>query len=158
MDTSSLPNAAVFYHMGHVSGSLYKDGHVLFGNDEETRRDSQERIQCNRCDAAMNTEAGQRMCPKAQYIHIDVHRSEIQMLVNTFGNTKSGSKIRKKVNQLYGRQLEDMGRNAKKEMDQEVARRLAYFNENLVRHKPFWVPTFVWRILQNVVLKSDTIM
>lgn len=142
--------------MGHTSRGPFRQGGILFHDESvEERRDGQGRIQCNRCDASMNTEAGQRMCPKAQYIHIDVHRSEIQMLVNTFGNTKSGAKIRKKVNQLYGRQLEDMGRHAKKELDQEVARRLAYFNENLVRSKPFWVPTPVWRWLQDIVLERD---
>lgn len=158
MNIEGLSNSDIFIHFGH-QGAMMKSGDILFGHEAgNPKRDGQGRIICSGCGASMNTEEGQRLCPAAKYIHIDVHRSEIQMLVRTFGNTTSGAKIRKKVNQVYGRQIKDMGRQAKQEMDQEVARRLAHFNEDLVRKKPKWLPTKVWQILQNIVLKSDTMV
>lgn len=134
---ADLANAKIFKHMGHnpEAGSYV----------------------CRHCQANMNSEPGQRICPRAEYIHIDVHRSEVQTLVRTFGNVKSGAKIRKKVNQIYGRQLADMAGEAKKELDAEVARRLAHFN-GMVKTKPRWVPTWAWKILLDIVLKSDTMV
>lgn len=85
------------------------------------------------------------------------HRQETATLVATFGHGTGGKKIRKKVNQVYGRQLRDLAMESKKELDMEVARRLAHFN-SMVREKPTWVPTIVWRWLQNMVLKNDTMV
>jgi hypothetical protein len=132
-----LANARIFKHMGH-------------------RGDSEGSSRCV-CGADMRSEAGQRICPRAEYIHIDVHRSEVQSLVNNFSGMKNGAKIRKKVNQIYGRQLGDLAKDAKKELDAEIARRLAHFN-GMVKTKPRWVPTWAWKILLDIVLKSDTMV
>jgi len=161
MKIEGLPNSAIFYHCGHQGAGSYRPdgGSILFGYQEgDPKRDQQGRIICTGCGASMNTEAGQRMCPAAKFIHIDLHRSEVQTLVGTFGNTNSGTKIRKKVNQLYGRQMKDMAVQAKRELDMEVARRLAHFNTKLIKQKPKWLPTKAWQLLQNVVLNSDTMV
>ncbi len=132
-----LANARIFKHMGH-------------------RGETQGSSKCI-CGADMRSEAGQRLCPKAEYIHIDVHRSEIKTLVSSFGTMKNGAKIRRKVNQIYGRQIDDLAQNAKRELDAEIARRLANFN-SMAKEKPRYIPTIVWKILLDIVLKNDTIV
>lgn len=147
-----------FYKYGHRGAGLYRlADDINFGDGKEPERDGQGRIVCS-CGATMGTESAHRICPRAQVIGIEVHREEVNTLVSNFSTLKGGAKIRKKVNQVYGRQIRDMGAQAKKEMDQEVARRLAHFNENLVRKKPWFIPSFVWRILQDIVLKRDTMV
>ena len=152
-----MNNTEQFYKYGHRGAGLYQMADDIRFGGGDVNRDSQGRILCS-CGAAMGTDRAATICPKAQVIGIDVHREEVNTLVSNFGNVKSGAKIRKKVNQIYGRQLEDIQRQAKRELDQEVARRLAHFNENLVRKKPRLVPSFIWRILQDIVLKRGTIV
>jgi len=153
-----MNNTEEFYKYGHRGAGLYQMApDIRLGEGNNPERDGQGRIVCA-CGAAMGTESARHICPRAQIIGIEVHREEVNTIVSNFGNVKSGAKIRRKVNQIYGRQLEDMGKEAKRELDMEVARRLAHFNENLVRKKPYWVPSFVWRILQDIVLKRDTMV
>lgn len=154
-----MNNTEEFYKYGHRGGGLYNlADDIKFGSGENPQRDSQDRIVCTGCNAAMGTPAAHTICPKAQVIGIEVHREEVNTLVSNFGSIKGGAKIRKKVNQIYGRQMRTMGSQAKKELDQEVARRLAHFNENLVRQKPWYIPSFLWATLQNIVLKRDTMI
>lgn len=146
-----------FVRNGHYGNSICRISGVVFGEGVEPKRDTEGRIVCKRCNASMGTEQAARICPAAEFIGYDIHKREVQTLIDTFGNAKTGKKIRKKVNQMYGRQVNDLAMQAKQELDREVERRLEKFN-GMVREKPRFVPTIVWRMLLHMTLKSDTMV
>ena len=95
--------------------------------------------------------------PGPEWIHIDQHRAEINALVDDLSRVKSGKKIRRKVNQIYGKQLRKHANSARKELDAEIERRLEVFN-SMVKPKPKWLPTRVWRWLQTLLLKDGMVV
>lgn len=131
-----------------INSIAKRHGHELDWSDRL------ERQVCVRCEAAAGSDAGNRICPRAEWLHINVHRNEMQALVNNIGNTTGGAKMRRKVNQIYGRQMKDLERAAKKELDKAVQARLAQM-ESAMKPKPKWVPTIVWNLLLDTVLKRD---
>jgi hypothetical protein len=63
---------------------------------------------------------------------------------------KSGSKIKKKINQMYGRDVKHLSETL-------VDQRLKDFNEKLCKPKPKYLPKWIWKPLRAIVLR-DKIM
>ena len=68
--------------------------------------------------------------------------------------TTSGKKIRRKVNQQYGRAMRKLMQEHKAELDRRIEEKMENL-ESALKPKPKWIPTPVWRWLQDLVVKRD---
>lgn len=100
---------------------------------------------CKRC--GVEIDEGYGICPQAETIHMSTHRKEIARLMNNFGGVKSGKKITKKINQIYGKSLREL-------TEKQVDDRLKNFNENLIKPKPKYIPRKVWNWLKAIILEE----
>lgn len=66
----------------------------------------------------------------------------------------TGTKLRRKVNQQYGRAMRDLIKEQRAELDRQLEAKLASL-ESALKPKPKWIPTPVWRRLQDLVVKRD---
>lgn len=98
---------------------------------------------CEKCGAAPDTLEARTICPSADYIHIAVLEEEIGKLMS-MGNIKSPNKIKKKIEQLYARQIR---KNA-----ELSAKRTARSFEDHLKPKPRWMPTWLYRKVMRVFL------
>lgn len=55
---------------------------------------------------------------------------------------------------MYGRQMRDLIREQKKELDRQLDLKLANL-ESALKPKPKWIPGFIWEKLQDLVVKRD---
>ena len=104
---------------------------------------------CEACGAQPGSYEAGKLCIAAEMIHVSVMRREVDTLMSEFGGIKSGKKIRRKITQMYGR-------DTKRLTEQTVDARLKDFNEKLIRPKPKYCPTWVWKTLRSILLR-DTI-
>jgi len=147
-----MKDKSIFFGRAHPDspvGRMIKHGHhgsiFLYKGKEDIPSDRK----CKDCGATSGSYEAGKVCPGAEMIHIDVFRREVNVLVEQFGNTKSGKKIKKKVNRMYKRDVRRMTR-------MEVDERLKRMND-LVKDKPKHMPEWLWRRIKNLVLSSDTI-
>ena len=94
---------------------------------------------CQKCGAWEGTDAAISICPKAEFIHVTVHQRESNAIIDSFNNTSSGKKIRKKVGKLYNTQLH----------------RIAILRiDEYTKNKPRWMPKFIWTGIVKMVTKD----
>lgn len=102
-------------------------------------------IECKNCPAIVGEDSARTVCPKAEMIHVSVMRREINMLLENFGDIKSGKKIKKKVTQMFKRDIRRL-------TEQEVEERVKALNEAF-KPKPKWLPHFIWSGMKSALLK-----
>jgi hypothetical protein len=77
------------------------------------------------------------VCPKAEYVHVKVMNREIKLVVDNFGQVKSGKKLAKKVAKLYMKEM-------RKVTEERADQLYKDFNEH-IKPKPKWMPAKLWR-------------
>lgn len=107
------------------------------GHEEDGTRDTEGRLVCTKCGIPCSTEQANIVCPKADYVHIEVMNREIQLIVNEFGKVKSGKRLAKKVSKLYGKEM----KKAAKEKTDELYKSF----EEHIKPRPKWMPVWLWR-------------
>lgn len=103
-------------------------------------------LECQNCTAICGDESARQVCPKAEMIHVSVMRREINMLLENFAEIKSGKKIKKKVTQMFKRDIRRL-------TEMEVEERVKALNEAF-KPKPKWLPHFIWSGMKSALLKK----
>lgn len=119
-------------HEQSIVGVMIKNGHHKHGTLETLPEDRH----CEACGATTDSPQAKLVCPKAEYVHTDVMTREIQLVVNSFGNIKSGKKLSKKVAKLYGKEM----RQFAKEKTDEIYKSF----EEHIKPRPKWMPERLW--------------
>lgn len=133
-----------------MKGVPIKTQFIYYGHTPDPQgldRSKSGALKCQKCPAVAGTYEAGKVCPQAEMIHISVMRKEVNTLMTEFGGIKSGKKIRKKVSQMYKRDVKRLTR-------MEVDERLKALND-MVRPKPKWMPARAWRWLQAIVLRDQ---
>lgn len=145
-----MQNKSIFIGRAHPDsdvGVMIKHGHhrslFQYGGEVTLPGDRH----CEDCGARCGSEAAAKICPSAEMVHVEVMRHEVNTIVDTIGKSTTGKKIRKKVNQLYGR-------GVKRLTEQEVEARLRDFDEKLMKPKPKYLPVWIWNMVKGMVLRD----
>lgn len=120
-------------HPDSIVGVMIKNGHHKHGTLDTLPADRH----CETCGAETESPEARNICRGAEYVHIDVLNREIKLVVDNFGQVKSGKKLSKKVAKLYAKEM--------RKVTEEKADELYKSFEEHIKPRPTWMPEGLWR-------------
>jgi len=116
-----------------IVGQMIRNGHHKHGTLETLPADRH----CETCGATTDSPEARNVCRGAEYVHVEVLNREIKMVVDNFGQVKSGRKLSKKVAKLYSKEM--------RKVTEEKASALYKSFEEHIKPRPTWMPERLWR-------------
>lgn len=116
-----------------IVGQMIRNGHHKHGTLETLPADRH----CEQCGASTESPEALQVCKAATFVHVSVLNREIQLVVNNFGQVKSGKKLSKKVAKLYSKEM--------RKVTEEKANELYKSFEEHIKPRPTWMPERLWR-------------